>query len=217
MPHVFQDRQWDCPEAVELNKWTAEFAPSKHSFTHKSNSTKSIQGILQSATNLRHVAVHRVHVTSKAIEEFFLDAEAFASLLGSDAHVAKIRKSRWRIQTSIEELERNKHLLQSKFNEKIQAIMAERTRLQQMEEAAKTELIKEDREYQEIMARSLEESIHPSAKMENLLTNGELTSREEKAQIYNSPELDDSDDEGGADTDEHDSLSWVSFEETYTF
>jgi hypothetical protein len=70
-----------------------------------------------------------------------------------------LTKLRWDAQLVIEELERNKHVLSSKPEENLKRIAAQRAELDRLEEAATTEMVKEDVEYQVFAGMNLEETM----------------------------------------------------------
>jgi hypothetical protein len=162
MPETLYNRQWDCAESVELNRWTEEFLKRDDLFANVESSGKPISSILRSVANIRHTAVHRLRVSAKAIEQFLFDAEALGSLLGNEDLAASIGKLRRETKAAIEELERNKNFLRSRLHEKLQSIADQRAQLQLEEELAITEMIREDKEYQMLAGKTLGEIIAPS-------------------------------------------------------
>lgn len=65
-------------------------------------------------------------------------------------------------QSAIDELERNKHILRSKLEDTLKRIAAQRAELDRLEEAAVTEMVKEDSEYQGFAGTNLEQAIESS-------------------------------------------------------
>jgi hypothetical protein len=62
-------------------------------------------------------------------------------------------------QLTIEELERNKHVLNWKLGEALKRIVAQRAELDRLEKAAITDMLKDDGEYQIFVGTSLEQAI----------------------------------------------------------
>jgi hypothetical protein len=198
IPAVLSERQLDCAEAVELNRWTNELMKRTSMMGSLDYSNTSIEKILRSITNLRHTAVHRLRVSAKAIEQFLLDAEALSTLFGIKVHIEEISRLRRSFQASIEELERNKHFLQSRLDEALQQIADQRAELQRKEEIAVSNMIKEDHEYQGIAGKIIEESITASDKSENAFSTAVITERAEMRESHNTARDDESDTGGGS-------------------
>lgn len=160
MPDVVKKHQWDCPESAELNLWATEFLQRQSAFAgRESDVGKPLEKLFRSVADIRHSAVHRIRVSAKGIEQFIVDAESLATLLGDPECVKSLTKLRRDTQLAIEELERNKHILSSKLAETLKRIAAQRTELYRLEEAAITEMVKEDGEYQVFAGMNLEQAI----------------------------------------------------------
>ncbi|KFH44854.1 hypothetical protein ACRE_043130 [Hapsidospora chrysogenum ATCC 11550] len=203
IPAVLSERQFDCAEAVELNRWTNELMKRTSMMGGLDLSNTSIEDILRSVTNIRHTAVHRLRVSAKAIEQFLLDAETLSTLFGIKVHIDEISRLRRSFQASIEELERNKHFLQSRLDEALQKIADQRAELQRMEEIAVSNMIKEDHEYQVIAGKAIEDSITVSDRLENAFSTTVVTKREEMREGPNTARNDDSDSGGCSGIEEH--------------
>ncbi|KEY74669.1 hypothetical protein S7711_09896 [Stachybotrys chartarum IBT 7711] len=162
MSSTLRDRQWNCAESVELNRWTDEVFKRKCILANAGHTGVSLDEVLRSVANIRHTAVHRLRVSAKAIQQFLLDAETLATLLRNHVYIENIGKLRRETQTIIEELEQNKHFLRSRLDETLQRIASQRAELELMEEMAIAKMKKEDDEYQTLAGRSLEEAIEPS-------------------------------------------------------
>lgn len=159
MQSVLQKHQWECPEAAELNLWAAEFLASQNTFAKRRDVGMPLHKLFRSVADIRHTAVHRIRVSAKGIEQFLLDAESLATLLDDTASLRSLTKLRRDTQLAIEELERNKHILQSKLEDKLRRIAAERAELDQREEAAIREMLEEDRQYQVYAGTDLERAV----------------------------------------------------------
>ena len=203
IPDVLSERHLDCAEAVELNRWTNELMKRTSMMGGLDLPHTSIEDILRSVTDIRHTAVHRLRVSARAIEQFLLDAETLSALFGIKVHIEEISRLRRNFQASIEELERNKHFLQSRLDEALQKIADQRAELQRMEEIAVSNMIKEDREYQVIAGKAIEESITVSDRLENAFSTTVATKRGEMRNCQNTARNDDSDSGGCSGIEEH--------------
>lgn len=162
MQQIMQQRGWDCAESVELSRWTEEFAKRQNLFPAAQPGQKPLDQLLRSIANIRHSAVHRTRVSAKSIEQFLLDAEAFAFLLVDTDDIEQIAKLRRKTQIIMEELERNKHFLRSRLDETLRGVAAKREELRDLEELAITEMEREDIEYQMLAGRSVDRIVAPS-------------------------------------------------------
>jgi len=160
MPEVLIRRQWDCPESAELDAWAKEFLKHRSQFASKdTNIANPLDNLYRSIINIRHTVVHRLRVSAKEVEEFIHNAELLATLLGDKARLSLLTKFRQHTQSTIEELERNKHILSSKLVETLESITMQRAGLNHFEKAAISEIAKEDTEYQMIAGAKLEQAV----------------------------------------------------------
>ncbi|UNI16717.1 hypothetical protein JDV02_003130 [Purpureocillium takamizusanense] len=162
VPELLQRRGWDCAEAVELNRWTEEFAKLHEPFPANERIKKPLGQLLRSVANIRHTAVHRIRVSAKGVEQFLLDAEALALLLGDIKQVDNISKMRRETQAATEELQRNKQFLRSRLEDTLKGLAAQREELKLLEDNAIAELEREDRDYEILAGKSVDEAIAPS-------------------------------------------------------
>lgn len=160
MPDVLQKNRWDCPEAAELNLWVAEFLQSQSKFADKEGEVgKPLEKLFRSVADIRHTAVHRIRISGRGLEQFLLDAETLATLLGDAVQLGLLTKLRRDMHLAIEELERNKHVLSLKLQETLKEIAAKRAELDRVEEAAIAEMLKEDNEYGVLAGTNLEHAV----------------------------------------------------------
>lgn len=162
LPDLLEARGWKYAESVELNLWADVFKKRPALFPDKDFLRKPFHDLLHSIANIRHTAVHRVSVTARGILQFIVDAETMAHLLGEEAHINKICRLRRDAQSTMEELEQNKHLLRLKLDETLQGIAAGRAELDLAEREAIEAMEQEDEEYQCLAGKSIQESIAPS-------------------------------------------------------
>lgn len=162
MPDIMQQRGWDCAEAVELNRWTEEFMKRQKQLPTSDQAKKPLEQLFRSIANIRHTAVHRIRISAKGVEQFLLDAESLATMFGDVNGAEKITNLRRETQTTMEELQRNKHFLRSKLEDTLRGIAAQREELKRLEATAIAEMEREDREYQVLASRSVDEAIAPS-------------------------------------------------------
>lgn len=157
MPDVLEKHGWDCAESAELNLWAAEFLECRSQFEDREGATgKPLEKLFRSVADIRHSAVHRIRVSARGLEQFILDAESLATLLGDEVCLGSLRRLRRDTQLATEELERNKHVLTSQLEESLKKIAAQRAELDRLEKAAIAEVLREDGEYQLYAGTNLE-------------------------------------------------------------
>ncbi|TGJ81228.1 hypothetical protein E0Z10_g7537 [Xylaria hypoxylon] len=149
MPEVLEMRQWDCPEAAELNNWVPEFRiRQRELFGPLGDMTKPHDQLLRSMADLRHMAVHRIRINARRLELFLLNAEKFTALLGDATRREMLAKLRLNTQEVIGKLEYNRSVIGSK-----------RAELDRVREMGIAELQREESEYQVSAAEGLEEAL----------------------------------------------------------
>jgi hypothetical protein len=159
MPEVLIARDWDCAEAVELNRWTSEFFARREQIAALDIKIgKPLDDLFRSIAAIRHTAVHRLRISAKSIEQYLLDAESLLTLLDDQVNLAVVGRLRRETQSIIGELERNKHILNTKLDKTQQRIAAQRAELDRLEKALFADMVKEDSDYQALAGVNLEQA-----------------------------------------------------------
>jgi hypothetical protein len=158
---VLQREGWDCAEAVELNRWPKIFLIYQGEFSVDDlmDLGKPFPELLDSIIQLRHAAVHRIRLSANSAIQFIVDAESLAKLLGDDISINAISRLRRETQLTIEELKRNKDLLESRLAETRKYLAAKKAELERQELAAVANMLKEDREYLSFAGENLEHAL----------------------------------------------------------
>ena len=158
---ILAKEEWDCPESVELNRWPRVFLSNQDKFSPDAMDElgKPLEQLLNSIVQLRHTAVHRVRVSVKRIEQFMVDAESLVGLLQDDVCIRRLSRLRRETQLTVEELKRNKDLLESKLAAKLKEIAARRAELEQLESVAVEDMLKKDKDYQVFAGANLSRAI----------------------------------------------------------
>lgn len=161
MPDILRNNKWDCAESMELNCWVGAVMRQKDIIFSSKSCATPIENVLRSAANIRHVAVHRLRVSAKAIQQFLLNAETLALFIEDVVLQRTISKLRRDTRAIVEELEENKHFLRSKLDKTLKKIADQRKELQALEDAALADMEKEDREYGALAGQLLAQAIVP--------------------------------------------------------
>lgn len=166
---VLQGEEWDCAEAVELNRWPRIFLTYQDEFSadELKDLGRPFPELLDSITQLRHAAVHRIRLSANSAIQFIIDAESLAKLLQDDVSINTISRLRRETQFTIEELKRNKDLLESRLAETRRQLAARRAELERQELDAVENTLKEDREYLAFAGANLEQVLNSPATVIN--------------------------------------------------
>jgi hypothetical protein len=146
-PDVLARNQWDCPEAVELNKITAALIdvcqqlPDGAVFPSLSVPLKQI---LRGTDDIRHSAVHRIRQTAQAVEKMIDVACQLAQALQDEQRLRTLQNLLQAIHQTILQRNIEKNNLCQTFNQEREDIMRLRHQLDRREEAALALMIKQD-------------------------------------------------------------------------
>lgn len=158
LPDVMRKRGWDCPESVELNKWT-ELLKREGLAVERDSTRKPLKELLHSIANIRHTAVHRLHTNSIGLERFLADAEDLAGALGNTVYANAISQLRSNAESALAELRQNKQFLQLRL-EKTRAVIAkQRAELDRREQEAMDRVREEDEKYGMLAGERLEKAL----------------------------------------------------------
>lgn len=152
---------WDCAESVELNQWTKLLFLHQNKCSAPSLQTlvRPLKEILDSVTQLRHTAVHRIKVSANRLESFLADSEILARLLEDNECTLYLARLQQETSVAVEELKRNKDLLEVGLGEELKKIAAKRADLERLENEAIRDMLAQDREYQSLAGESLDQAI----------------------------------------------------------
>lgn len=87
------------------------------------------------------------------------DSESLARLFQDETRADIISRLRRETQATIEELKRNKDLLEPKLGDTLQKFGAKRDELESLERAAVDDMLREDKEYRNITCANLEQAV----------------------------------------------------------
>lgn len=164
MPDLIKQRQWDCPEAIELNKWTRIVVkrvgklPS-HCFGNWGGQTAMLTNILISINKLRHSAVHRLRTTAKSISEMIRSATRFATALGDLTCQEQLDELHGELEAKIRALELNKNFLETRLEQEMENIAEQRRQLDEKEKEVVATMLRDDKDYISLVGGLLSESV----------------------------------------------------------
>jgi hypothetical protein len=145
---------WDCPEAVELTEWTKILSQRSHPLI---NTLKSpLDEFIGLLRELRHSAVHRLRKTAAGVERLAENAQLFLEALEDTTRSEKVESFRRELRSAIDELRRNKDLLERRLLAQLKEIQRKRSELDVWEKNAKEAMIREDLECSRDIGEGLE-------------------------------------------------------------
>lgn len=153
-PHLLAMNDWDCPEMVELTEWTKLL--SQHSLHPAGATNKPMDEIFGLLRDLRHSAVHRLRKTATGIERLAENAQLFLETLEDVFRSEKVSVLRKELKSAVEELGRNKDLLEGKLRAQLEEIHIKRAELDACEKDAIEFMGHEDLKCQNDIGKGLE-------------------------------------------------------------
>ena len=165
LPEILEQRQWDCPEAIELNKWISVVVkrlgklPAGCFETSIENPATTLASMLAPISKVRHSAVHRLPTTAKGISEMIRCAIQFAKILRSSACEQQLHKLNHELEGKIHALELNKNFLEAKFEGEMRDIARQRRELEDKEKEALSIMLREDEDYSSLIGTLLSQGV----------------------------------------------------------
>ncbi|CVL09117.1 uncharacterized protein FMAN_14247 [Fusarium mangiferae] len=157
LPNIMRKRGWECPESVELNRWTELFGREG---SMRGKIDKDLpKELLRSIASIRHTAVHRLRSNSAGLERFLADAERLAGILGDTVHAKAISQLRSDAQSALVELTQNKHFIQRQLERAQEEIAKKRAKLDQEEQEVLRCIAKEDEKYRMLAGDRLQNAL----------------------------------------------------------
>ncbi|KAJ5809736.1 uncharacterized protein N7503_001954 [Penicillium pulvis] len=153
-PHVLELNNWDCPELVELTEWT-KLLP-QHSLHPAGATKKPMDEVFGLLRDLRHSAVHRLRKTATGIERLAENAQLFLETLEDVFRSEKVSVLRRELKSAVEELRRNKDLLEGNLRTQLEEIHKKRAELDACEKDAIESMGHEDLRCQNDIGKGLE-------------------------------------------------------------
>ncbi|KAH7393723.1 hypothetical protein BKA64DRAFT_626071 [Cadophora sp. MPI-SDFR-AT-0126] len=186
MDGILLKEGWDCPESVELNIWAWVFRCNEDKFDAEKlvELGKPFPELLDSIVQLRHTAVHRVRVSANKLQQFIAEAESLAIILDNNTCARLLSRLRQEAQQVIDDLGRNKDLLESMLKKKLQEIDAQRRELDRVECQLVEDMLREDKEYQTLASANLEQAVAAATTIQQKASTSEHdTSSETEVEV----------------------------------
>lgn len=157
LPNVLKSSGWDCPESAELHRWARILQSTPDLFSSESVKSlgKPVEGLLQSAADLRHTAVHRLRVTVQTVELFIVDAEALAELMEAKECSVELAYLGQHVAGVVGDLELHKDNLELRLTVELADFAARRVELDMLEQAAVNDMVEADKRFQDVTKQSV--------------------------------------------------------------
>ncbi|KAH7245519.1 hypothetical protein BKA59DRAFT_544769 [Fusarium tricinctum] len=134
IPEKLRAEGWDCPEAVELNVWTAEFRFNRY-FRERLPQLAQHNTLLDSITNIRNYAVSRTRIDTAELKNVLASAVQLAIVLGEEGSV--FEKLREDVINTNNWLGEETEQLQNTLDAKLTVIAAARAKVDALEEGTR--------------------------------------------------------------------------------
>ena len=153
---------WECAECAELNIWARFLRSKQPGFPTDSIADlgKPYSELLDSLVEVRHTAVHRIRVTVSRVQDYLRDAETFATLIEDRNASSQIAFLRGQTELAVDDLNRNKDLLESKIAKTIRKFAVEIAELEKSRQEAIDKVLNEDQVYQKVAVINLENAMN---------------------------------------------------------
>ena len=147
-PHLVRQYHWDCPEALELNKWTLIMIKHLSSIPEEAfkKSKAGVASVLVNVNRLRHSAVHRLRVSAKRIAYMIDTAVQLADMLQDTFKVSQLADLHKELENKIKSQELNKNYLESRLKDELDDIERQRRELDARGQRAIAAMVTEDEE-----------------------------------------------------------------------
>ena len=161
LPAVVESNGWECPDAVELTKWTrllirrSERLPA-HALT---TTDHTLSSVLLATHRIRHTAVHRLPTTARGITELIGAAVKCAEVLQDNVRALQLEELRTEIGGKIEAMELNKNALENFAARELADIQRRREELARLERETIENMKKHDNEHKSLVGSLVEESV----------------------------------------------------------
>lgn len=162
LPDVLKEHIWDCPEAIELNRWIRvllKYSGSLPQYAFDDGCGLPLNTVFLSVNMIRHSAVHRLQISAVRVAEMIQSAARFAGVLRNQHRAIQLTEMQQELQVQSGKLEMWKALLRKRFAGELQDISERRAELDRMEEQAKVAVIKEDSHNKSLIGSLLKESV----------------------------------------------------------
>ncbi|WEW61660.1 hypothetical protein PRK78_007152 [Emydomyces testavorans] len=171
-PELIAQKGWDCPEAIELNKWTSTMYQQFDKLPDGAldNRYKSdITSVFASLCGLRHSAVHRLHVSVRGIDDMVHNAIIFTGMLRDTVRECQLNELHLELKRIARSQELHMNFLENRLKEEFDELRELREQLDKREQTALETMRRENSENQSLVAELLERSFGTifSANVEN--------------------------------------------------
>ena len=215
----------ECPMAVELTKWTEIFRKGKtRAFVANDSQefeSKEVHETLTAVSHLRHTAVHRLHITARAISQLLDAAVKLAEILQDNLCAARLDELRFDINIQIKAMELSKNVLEDTVSTELQKIQQKREELERMETELIRTMLDNDTNNKILIGSLLEDSVsrifktkkpregYKQEKENDKQESGKEGGKEERNTFEHEPEASDDDSSSGYETPAEEKLGDV--------
>lgn len=172
-PYLLITKGQDYPEAVKLTEQTKIL--SRYSTPPFNDLKRPVNEFIILLRELRHSTIHRLRKTATSIKRLTKNAQLFLEALEDSNRSEKVERVRRELRTVIEELKRNKDLLERRLVAQLKEIEKKRSELDAQEKNAREGIIREDLQYSRDIGKLLQSVIRQVKSKDPEITKGEKT------------------------------------------
>ncbi|KAM5450725.1 hypothetical protein MaudCBS49596_004257 [Microsporum audouinii] len=124
-PELILRETWDCPEAIELSKWTVAVTKALDEIpidAFRTEDYPNIKGIFHSSYELRNISVHRVRISLDKLEGLVQNAVQFLAALCDNSRALRLGKMQAIMGVFMRSLEMEKESIESRLQDELSEI-----------------------------------------------------------------------------------------------
>ncbi|EZG05410.1 hypothetical protein H106_05127 [Trichophyton rubrum CBS 735.88] len=138
-PELISTEMWDCPEAIELSKWTLVLNKIIHKIpinAFNAEEYPNIRAILHSGYEIRNIAVHRKRVSLQKLEDITQAAVLFLRAIRDNNRELQLSSVHAVMSVFMWSLESRRQIIEARFREELEEIQRVRKTLDLREKEA---------------------------------------------------------------------------------
>ncbi|OAL61912.1 hypothetical protein A7C99_6483 [Trichophyton rubrum] len=138
-PELISTEMWDCPEAIELSKWTLVLNKVIHKIpinAFNAEEYPNIRAILHSGYEIRNIAVHRKRVSLQKLEDITQAAVLFLRAIRDNNRELQLSSVHAVMSVFMWSLESRRQIIEARFREELEEIQRVRKTLDLREKEA---------------------------------------------------------------------------------
>ncbi|EZF33081.1 hypothetical protein H109_03806 [Trichophyton interdigitale MR816] len=161
-PELISTEMWDCPEAIELSKWTLAMNKAIHKIPINAFNTEdypNISAILHSGYEIRNIAVHRKRISLRKLEDITQAAVLFLRAIRDNNRELQLSNVHAVMSVFMWSLESRRQIIEARFRGELEEIQRLRKTLDLREKEADEAMRKANAKVNDLTRYMLEHSL----------------------------------------------------------